>query len=641
MRTVQTMLTVLVMAAASVWAQESAAGSLTGSLMAGYRSVNIDSAGADKYDQHVNLQSGPRLFNLDLSLTPSSALRRFSDRIEVTARNLGGDPFQTLRVSMTKYGAYDLRVERRTSAYFYRDLLLHRDSSNVAVRNAGDLHTFDFQRVHDSGALKLWFGNRLRLRLGYDRRTRTGTATSTMDLERDEFELDSPVEDVGSDLHIALELPLKKLTMVVEERLRSYESRGFRELPAPSTGADTDNLSRLDAYRLDLPVESSSQRHLVRLVLRPGRRLLVTGAASLENLALDYEFDEQGSGTALRGDTLSVTGSGAGSRLRDVASLSLEGSYYLLEKIALVGALRRHTFDQSGSPDTLGRDWRVQNTGARGGIQFQASPALALAAGVEYDRREVERSLPPALAETEGDGAIPATTGEGLFAHLAWRPGKSLRVSADYRSSDYRHPFTATSPTSRRRLRLQARFRSRRGWSFTGSYLDRGITNDESDWRSRWRHLNLTVAYRRRQLEADLAAGLTLVSREINPILRGILPSGELLPPYPQLTHQALYEGSSGQISAALRWLPSRRWSFGANALLYESLGGEDAWQTDTGREVFRPLARLDLGGYAEVAVMGGYRLRGGYRLIRYEEQLRHLNDYRAQLVELSLGHLW
>ena len=74
-----------------------------GNFKMGYRFV--DTSGADtKYKEDLNLDTGVRLFDFSLHYTPTEQFRSLFDRIDVNIYNFGGDPFETMRLSIQKFG---------------------------------------------------------------------------------------------------------------------------------------------------------------------------------------------------------------------------------------------------------------------------------------------------------------------------------------------------------------------------------------------------------------------------------------------------------------------------------------------------------------------------------------------------------
>ncbi len=207
----------LVASAAFPGAAQSNEWSLFGGFQVGLRSVDVDGR-EEKYREDWNYDDGPRLFNLNLELVPPDELRERFDRIEIDLTNFGGDPFETARFSIQKYARFRFDFEHRMSAYFYDDLLVPRAEADPLLSNAGDLHRFDLERVHDAARFKLWLTPTAQLDFTLDRFTRKGRSTTTLDVERDEFELEAPVDESSKTASLGFEFRWEKLTLVFQKR---------------------------------------------------------------------------------------------------------------------------------------------------------------------------------------------------------------------------------------------------------------------------------------------------------------------------------------------------------------------------------------------------------------------------------------
>ena len=143
------------------------------------------------------------MFNLNFELTPTREMRGLFDRIELDMSNLGGDPFETVRVSVQKFGSYSLEYDRRKSSYFYDDTLEMSGPGDPGTIAVPDHHRFDFDRVRDTVGFSLNLSRAARLDVGFDRFTKRGDSTTTLDIQRDEFELERPIDESKSDVRAA------------------------------------------------------------------------------------------------------------------------------------------------------------------------------------------------------------------------------------------------------------------------------------------------------------------------------------------------------------------------------------------------------------------------------------------------------
>jgi hypothetical protein len=86
-----------------------------GSVEVGYRFVGDIRGNQDTYRSVVNLGEGPRLLNMDLSMSPSL---KWIDDLTVRANSWGGDPYNTAHFRAGKHDLYRLEVDYRNIAYF-------------------------------------------------------------------------------------------------------------------------------------------------------------------------------------------------------------------------------------------------------------------------------------------------------------------------------------------------------------------------------------------------------------------------------------------------------------------------------------------------------------------------------------------
>jgi hypothetical protein len=151
-----------------------------GSFTAGYR---LDSIGGrkEKFDELFNLNSGPRVFDFSLSGRAKEGASPFVDNFSLTASGLGGDPFPSGQLTLSKAKVYDLRANYRQSYYYW-------DQNDNAVQPSG-LHGLtsnqNWATVRRFGSLNLLIHatNRLKFRFEYGRTSRDGMNDQTRTLE--------------------------------------------------------------------------------------------------------------------------------------------------------------------------------------------------------------------------------------------------------------------------------------------------------------------------------------------------------------------------------------------------------------------------------------------------------------------------
>jgi len=161
-------------------AQDVPAHALGGSFTAGYR---FDSIGGrqEKFNELFDLQSGPLLFDFNLSGNAKEGAARFADRFSLTGSGLGGDPFPSEQLTVSKAKVYDLRASFRQTYYYW-------DQNDNAVQPSG-LHGLtgnqNWATVRRFGTVNLLIhaSNRLKFRFEYGRTSRDGVNDTTRTLE--------------------------------------------------------------------------------------------------------------------------------------------------------------------------------------------------------------------------------------------------------------------------------------------------------------------------------------------------------------------------------------------------------------------------------------------------------------------------
>lgn len=604
--------------ATSPAAAQDDAGFFAGDIMIGYRYVDVDGAHR-KYDEDYNVQEGPRLFDFRIDFAPAGETRELLDRLIVDFDTYGGDSFESLHLSAQRYGRWDLRYDRTKSDYFYEDVIVPHDQASVSLSTGGDFHHFDLERVRDRAKLDLRLTADSKLTFGFDRFAKTGLSTTTIDIQRDEFEFEKPVDETMEEYVLGYEHTWGPTTVVLEERIRDYENLYEIFLPGASIGENTTNLTELDFFFLDQPYDYRSHQHTLRLNSRPTRRLLLSGAASLEDLDLDLEADERSEGVGFNGLPFTTDLSGEGEIERETELFDLDATFLLDERLALVGGAHRRSLDQDGElefgTDNLGQ-WEIDSLGAEVGLQVAVSADLTVTGGVLWEEREV------AHAAGEGElGEVHEETTEhtGWFLRAGWRPIDKVRLDASIEDSSYDDPFTLVSPTDRFRVAVKLRYDFGGGLFADAQYLSREDENDANGWQATQDQARARVGWRRDRLEASLSYAAIDIDRDVVQLVS----YGGLLRPYP-----IDYDAESDFLDASVRWRQSDRLAFGAQARMYDNEGSF-------------ALARDDLRGFVELGILDSYRLRLALRQIDYDEDAASFDDYDATIAEIGVGYRW
>ena len=598
-------------------------GSLDGEFRLGYRFVDIGGS-ENKYAEDFNLDEGVRLFEFRLDFEAPENLRGVADRISLDIDSFGGDPFQSLHLRMQRFGSYDFRYDRRESTYFYNDVILPIDLSTPSLSNAGDFHTFDFDRIRDTANLTIHLAPRAKLDVGFERFSRSGDSTTVYDVSRDEFELDQPFDESYDELRIGFQYSWPKVTLVLEERIRDFETEVDAFLPGASLGEDPADATTLDFYRFDRPYTLDSSHHLVRLNAKPTDRLRITGAALFFDFELEAEADEVVRGTAFNGQPLDTVTVGRAEIEQEGELFDIDFSYLLSDRWAVVGGVRQHSFDQEGRGD-FGSDepvgaWHVETTALELGFETTLAPGMTLSLGVLSESRDVEHA-----ADTDGTlGELEETSTDhdGFFGRIGWTADNGLRLQLSVEDSSFDDPFTLASPTDRRTYRLSARYQSENGFFVNGSFQSYDFENGNSGWDATRDQLTARFGWRSQRLDVALGYSMIEADRDIDQLVTTLPGFGG----GQQFLFPVLYRSDADFLDAHLRWRAQGNVSLGADIRTYENDGSFG-------------LERDDFRAFVELGIFERYLLNLAFRTVDYEEQANSFDDYDAEIIEVSVGY--
>ena len=599
--------------------------SFEGQFVIGYRFVDTDGA-EGKYRQHFGLEEGVRLFGLRFNLQPESD---FLDRLDLDLDHLGGDPYESLHFAARKYGAYRFELDRRKSNYSYEDVILPLEQAEPGLAVAGDFHTWDVDRVHDRALFEARLNDRTVLDVTFDRYTRHGESTTVFDLQRDEFELDRPIDESLDEFGVALQFDLGKITLVLDERIRDFENASNVFLPGRSLGEDPEDTSIVDFYFLDQPTDLESQQHTLRLQGRPSKRVSISASASLQELDLETFADERAGGTDFRGQPFDTETAGPGRIERDAELFDVDFSFLVTTRLALVAGVRSYSLDQDGISSfeefVGGQLWDLETTGFELGVEFAVIDGLTIGGGLLQEERDSEFALFEGASDSGAELHGESTDLTGLFASVTYQPIQELTIQLHLEDSSIDDPFTTASPTDRERVKLKLRYRNDNGLYATASYRGYDRENTTSGWKSNVDHVDLRFGYRLESWDVSLGVAQIDNDRSIDQnvvTLPGFLGGQEFLYPI-------FFDSDAEFVDARVAWERGGRGGGGPRIeALFRSYDNDGSFARE--RDDFRLTA--------EIPLPKNYLLYGSLRSIDYSE-VRGFNDYDAEIAELGFGY--
>ena len=598
-------------------AQQSSPPALTGSVSVGARSVDVDGA-ATKFREDINLDDGMRVFDANVHYQPAERGSGI-DRLDLDATGLGGDPFETVHLSVRRYGAFSLKVDRHSSDYFYEDTILPAALASVTGSTRGDVHHFDFKRIRNNAALDMDLTPATQLSFGLEHQTRTGNSTTTLDLQRDEFELNRPLDESLNGLTVGLRHSWDHITLVVDEQLHDFKNTSELVLPGTSPGSNVTDPATLQLFMADQSYDYTSHTHGVRLLAKPTAKLDLNAGWRAENLDLDMQAHESSQGTTFAGAPFTSTLQGPAVVGRDITVADFNFGYALGERIRVIGGARHSRLSQDGGI-TYGTSvgtgtWDIDTDGWEAGFEYAVTSTLLVSAGWSTETRTDDRSW-----TLDTDSSIDPnekTSRDGYFARLLLRRTGGLELTASVEDNTINDPFALASPTASRRYKVGLKRRFGNGLSINGTYRKTDVDNSNSGWLADTKQADVRILYQRDRLQVSAGYSEIDVKRSIDQLVT----AGTV-----QRLFLIDYAADSALWDASARWQINPRYSIGGELRAYDNYGS------------FR-LARDDRRAFLDVALGMTYALRVSYRNVDYREDA--YDNYDARLLEVALRVRW
>jgi hypothetical protein len=597
-------------------AQSADEAQFTGRFSLGARGVDLGGS-ESKYREDINLDDGPRVFDIGFVFVPSGTDRPV-DRVDVDISSLGGEPYESMHLEVRKYGAYKLKVDRRRSEYFYEDVILPAALASVSGSTAGDFHHADFERVRDIAELDITVSPNTRLNVDLERSTRRGETTTTLDVQRDEFELERPIDESLGTFTVGIQHDWDKLTLIAEQRLGDYENVTELFLPGFSRGENTADTAELNLFNAEQPYDYESRSQSLRLLARPNSRLDLQGGWRHENLDLDMQSMDSAAGVGFDGLPFTTSLDGAASVDRDMDFIDFKVGYAFSQRLRFVVAGSETRLEQAGDlsygSQSGDSDWSIETTGFDARLEIAAAPRVLVGVGWSTEQRDLDyrHSLD---AQSRLDAS--RTRRDGFLLSLSFDPSGPLSLNASVEDNSIDDPFSLSAPTQGRRYRVHGKYRWDNGIALTASYRHNDLENDLSLWRGDTQQSDLRLSYNKPALQLSAGYGRVDYSRNVERLVVG----------GPRQDIFAIdYGAESTFVDAAARWQASPAVAVGGHARSYDNRGSF-------------ALERDDWRGFVEVAFGRGYLLQIAERRIDYVED--GFDDFDVGLTEIAIAYRW
>ncbi len=469
----------------------------------GYRWTSAIDGNEQMYRSQVNLFEGTRLFNSYLTMRSAPGTGMF-DRLDLSVNNIG-DPYDTVRLNISRMDVYQFRASYRDMNYFN-----YVSSFANPLLGQGKLfpqHNLDVNYRMSDFELRLFPNHKIVPFVGYSRNTGSGPGFTTVGMTGDQFLLKTQWDYTADEIRGGVQFNLSNLNLTIEEGYRLLKNRTtFNDAGQPG-----GNQGTLPFFGQDVTLTSLSTLQNGRLKL-PTTRILAK-YAPFENLRMigrymytmgdnETTLGEQRKGTLFSIEDLLSYGaandtfSGRAKKPNHNGSFLIE--YSPFSRLTLTDTV--DTLDYHVSGDALLSTFYIDAVSLLGGgtktsvtvnkmlgtefvynqvrnqaeFELDIAHGLSLRAGHRYTFTNVKNDDSENVTESD-------MSGQTAIFGFVYRPSTKVRFGLDYENTQSNQALTRTDLFDYDQYNLDWRFGAWKGFSFNGRLAVRRNLNDALD----------------------------------------------------------------------------------------------------------------------------------------------------------------
>ncbi len=458
-----------------------------GSVTAAYRFADVRGF-RPQYQQMFDLFNGLRLddFRIDGNAKPGTSA--FSDGFELQATGLGGDPFETVQLGVTKHNLYDFRADWRQDHYFFNqnDAFVWPGGQPGLTPN----QNWDTVRKLGSAALTLHATNQLRLFFHMEHAADSGNiyATQSPDFlgapdfwgfyaRGNPFVLFEPLRDNSNEWLGGFDYTDQGWTFHLGAGYQMLdETVPFSNITSPQVSIDglikgnsTDvllNLAQSEARRLTSPVGDFSYTGALTPDLTYRGQLNVfdfkgpanfvqnfngvAPANTANTSSITYAISQQGTAQVSAPEV--QLSQGLDYTVNSWLSTDIFYSFYHLKSEA--SGSYYSLFNGTPTSNTDQTDWRIGMQNLTFALNITPWSNLVVRPGIHLMKNNVE-----SVSGGEADPALTLTT-KTIMPELSlfYSPVKNVTLRGDVHSYDAGTSYFAISPHTQNGGHLQAKW---------------------------------------------------------------------------------------------------------------------------------------------------------------------------------------
>lgn len=610
--------------------------SLTGNIEGGFRLVDVDGS-RNKFREHYNLDTGPRLLNLSLNGNYRSS--RILDDFRLQANGVGGDPYQNYSLLVNKDRLYTFEASFKKSDYFYNTITYPVSRPDGNQTSFEEAHAFGTSRENTDFKLTIKPENLFKLTLGYSRMEKEGTTfltALTTAVPPDVTLITTPVDEIDDFYFASAEFSLSIFDFYFEQDYRKSDNKlNFLSDPTANAAVELHESQTVkeSLQTLRQPISRAKVHTLLFDKLDLSTNLVYSNS--------DFDVDinrPKDQFQAVRPPT-----TGEGSLNKKIWIWDMEASYSLLNSLTVHGIGQISELKQNGNITFTGssRDTTEDGTvinkifshtvGAE--LEYVPLKDLSLNGGIKRQFRKLDFTRisqfnpPPPI-----ENPVILQSGDTIYTlGFFWKPLTSLDFMGRVLIGEFNNPYTNISSTDTENIKFRVRYRPLRTLAFSATHAERNTENTTTFFKSNFKSDGISIGYQP-VAKLDLNVGYTLQEGKsfsffssADAACFAFNPDAVNLCGGVNGAFVAEYQARSNILSADALYAITKKIKVGLDVRNIESSGTISFHFSDLG--VFL--------GY-----LWPYNLETKlkYQWITYDEVVLNANDYVASVVTLSLG---
>jgi len=613
----------------------------------GYRWVSDVAGNQDMYRSMINLGEGPKLLQSNLSLRAKYGTGILFDRLDLSINNWGGDPYNTLRLNMSRSDLYELSADYRNLSYFN---FIPTYANPIQAR--GSLfgqHSLDVNYRSTNLEFKLFPHSRIRPFVGYTRTSGFGPGFTTYSLTGNEFLLNSRWQYSSNEYRGGVEISLPTLVLTLEEGYRTVrnDTSVSDDFANSGNGNNPPFLGQpINLGFLDRGYHDRTTMPVTRLAARftPFSYLKFTGRYSYSMADIDSAQGEVRVGSlASLDDRLfyrsALDGTSASGKLPN-QNASFEAEFSPFSRLTILDQFDTSRSHISGQAIVAATYFAAKSLSG-GSRVFDTTTQSLLTDYLAYNltRNQIEAeidlghglivrgghrytSTDAQLTDTENgspDSSSASFTRQTGIAGIAFRPGSWLHLGLNYEFNSSSGRLLRTDLLDYNEVKFDWRIEPIKTLSLSGtvSALGNGATSDDAiGLRTHNRNYTFAVNY-----EPGERFNFSLDYQRSN-----ILSDISILLPQTLDLDRSFFDERGSSVGGSM------------------GIGIYKGWRTDLGYRVILNAGSFPLNFYQPFASMtiplrNHIAFKTSWQYYGYNEKGTSLQDYRTHMVTISLAY--